>query len=122
MTTHDEINVGTAMRLLGAGDEPPFATCPRDGEPLISCMERAGAEFVCIACGDWFGFLSLTPAAPTPELQARYELLRSLFDAGERGPLKVCAACDGLIDDGDPHTDPDSGEDLHAGCCPECRE
>lgn len=81
----DEVNVGTALRLLGrSSGEKPYATCPRDGEPLISTIEQPGAEFLCMVCGVWYGFLSPKPATPTPELEARYNELQTRFDAGER--------------------------------------
>ena len=63
-------------------DEPPMACCPKDGEPLISTFRYPGAEFVCMICGSLLGFLAPTPKVETPELTARYEELRTAFDAG----------------------------------------
>lgn len=82
----DRIDVGTAARLLGhdPAKPKPYACCPRDNEPLISTIERAGAEFVCMVCGRWYGFLSPTPRDPSPELAARYDELLARFRAGER--------------------------------------
>lgn len=34
----------------------------------------------------------------------------------------VCGRCDRVIDDGEPHTDPETNEDLHADCCPLCND
>lgn len=34
-------------------------------------------------------------------------------------PSWVCCRCESPIDD-DPHTDPHTGEDVHAGCCAAC--
>lgn len=84
---HDEIDVGHALRLL-QGDKP-VACCPRDGEPLVFTFEQRGAEFHCIACGKWFGFLSPVPKDPTDELMERYAKIRALFDEGIRGPHEI---------------------------------
>lgn len=32
----------------------------------------------------------------------------------------TCAICDGPLLTEDAHTDPDTGEDVHAECCPLC--
>lgn len=70
------------------GKETPTACCPNDGEPLMSTFRYPGAEFVCMVCGNRLGFLSPTPKTNTPELQARHDQLRALFDAGvEPGSL-----------------------------------
>jgi hypothetical protein len=61
-----------------------FATCRFDDTPLISTFEQPGAEFYCMTCGRYFGFLDPKPATPTPELTAQYEALRARFKAGER--------------------------------------
>lgn len=82
----DRIDLGNALRIMDKTQPRPYACCPRDGEPLISTLERAGAEFVCVVCGSWFGFLSPKPGLPTPERAARYDELRARFNAGERGP------------------------------------
>lgn len=88
MTTpiHDPINLGTALDIIGRDKSKPrpYAGCPRDREPLISTIERRGAEFLCMVCGGWFGFLAPTPIEPTPEVDARYAELQARFDAGER--------------------------------------
>lgn len=31
-----------------------------------------------------------------------------------------CGLCQQPITDGEPHTDPATGEDVHADCCPLC--
>lgn len=78
--------VVVALSLLGrpAGTPPPMATCPHDGEPLIATLEQDGAEFLCMVCGRFFGFLAPTPAVETPELTARYDDLRARHAAGAR--------------------------------------
>lgn len=76
-----------ALDLIGR-DEPPMATCPRDGEPLILTFERPGAEFHCLICGSWLGFLAPRPAKKTDALNARLAELEALFKAGKRGPLE----------------------------------
>lgn len=79
----DEVNVGTALKLLGS-KKRPTAGCPKDDEPLIPTFERSGAEFYCLECGTYYGFLSPKPLEDTPELDARYKELKARFDAGER--------------------------------------
>lgn len=77
--------VVSASMLSRPDNEPkPYATCPHDDEPLICTLEHAGAEFLCMVCGRWYGWLAPTPQQPTPELDARYEELRARFDRGER--------------------------------------
>ena len=83
---HDSISLETAFRLIDKDKPAPLACCPRDGEPLISTFEMRGAEFHCLACGEWFGFLAPKPMDPTPELMERYETAKRLFDGGIRGP------------------------------------
>lgn len=85
-TTEDPVNIGTALDLIGRqreGKPAPMACCPRDNEPLISTFERPGAEFLCMVCGGWFGFLAPVPG-DAEQLQARYAELLARFDAGER--------------------------------------
>lgn len=79
----------TAMDLINR-KEAPMATCPRDGEPLISTFKYPGAEFVCMVCGGKLGFLAPTPKKETPELTKRYEELKARFDAGDTpGKMEV---------------------------------
>lgn len=81
----------TALTLLD-GTGPKTAMCPRNcGEPLVSTFERRGAEFHCLACGGWFGFLAPKPAVPTPVLDARTTQLEALFAGGLRGPVELPA-------------------------------
>jgi hypothetical protein len=83
----DRVDVAKGLDLLGRkreGRTQPYACCPRDGEPLIATMMRVGAEFVCLVCGTWYGFLSPTAKDPTPELDARYAEIKARWDAGER--------------------------------------
>jgi hypothetical protein len=80
----DPIDLGTAARLLDPSRVRPLACCPVDGEPLVSCMEYRGAEFLCMVCGAKVGFLGPTPKDPTPELDARYAELLAAYRAGER--------------------------------------
>lgn len=74
----DRIDLNTAGKLMRG--ERPMATCPKDGEPLIMTVRWPGAEFICIVCNGLYGFLSPKPVPPTPELQARYEELKAMFD------------------------------------------
>lgn len=71
----------------------PTATCPQDGAPLIMTFEMPGAEFLCMECGQYSGFLAPVPADPTPELDARYLELKARFDAGERPGQRSCRVC-----------------------------
>jgi hypothetical protein len=75
----DPADVGIALSTVldrdkrkREGREPPMAMCPRcRTEPLVSTFDRAGAEFHCVVCGGWFGFLAPIPAETTDELNAR---------------------------------------------------
>ena len=67
----------------------PMATCPRDGAPLIATMAFRKAEFYCLECGARLGFLSPRPAAPTPELDARYEALKAEWDEHARHAVLI---------------------------------
>lgn len=60
--------------------EPPIATCPRDGEPLISTMKYRGAEFYCVVCKGKFGFMAPVPKTATPELLDRLKELETRFE------------------------------------------
>jgi hypothetical protein len=56
------------------------ACCPKDGEPLVSTFERAGAEFHCVVCRGWFGWLAPVGKTETPELMARCQELTTQYD------------------------------------------
>lgn len=87
MTTHDPINIGTALDLIGRrreGKPAPMATCYNDDEPLVSTLEFPGAEFYCVICGTKYGFLGPKPAEATPELEARLAELRTRYDQERR--------------------------------------
>jgi hypothetical protein len=73
----DHISVGTAFELIRGSR--PMATCPADGEPLISTLRFPKAEFVCMACRMTYGFLSPKPAPWTQELQDRHDELKEEF-------------------------------------------
>lgn len=91
VSVHDPVNVGTALDLIGRqrkGEPPPMATCPRDGEPLISTFEQPGAEFHCVVCHGWFGFLAPVPAEATPELEARHAELQQRYEAERRARME----------------------------------
>lgn len=75
--------LAASLDLMGR-KEPPTATCRQDGAPLIATLEMPGAEFLCMECGTYCGFLDPAPAESTPELEARYHELKARFDAGER--------------------------------------
>lgn len=89
----DTINLGTAFKIINRkpGDPKMYACCPRDNEPLICTLERPRAEFHCMVCGGWFGFLAPKPMEETPERNQRYEQLQALFDSGLRGPMEGAA-------------------------------
>jgi hypothetical protein len=80
----DPVNIGTALDLASRRSNPPMACCPHDDEPLMATFERRGAEFMCMVCGTYYGFLAPKAREATPELQARHDELRARFDAGER--------------------------------------
>lgn len=80
MSPKDDVNIGTALNLRNRKSDPPMACCPRDGEPLISTLEFAGAEFYCVVCRTKYGFLSPSPKDWTQELQDRHDVLREQYD------------------------------------------
>lgn len=62
-----------ALNLMGRS-EPPMAMCPRcPREPLVMTFEVPGAEFTCLGCDGWFGFLDPRPVESTPELDAMHD-------------------------------------------------
>ncbi|HVL49908.1 MAG TPA: hypothetical protein VM754_00200, partial [Actinomycetota bacterium] len=65
-----------------------YACCPRDGEPLISTLEFSGAEFVCVVCGQTYGYLAPTAKPATPEREARHGELKERYDA-ERAERQI---------------------------------
>ena len=71
--------------------KPPMATCPADGEPLVSTLEFRGVEFVCVPCGRTYGFLSPAPAESTPEIEARLAVLQAQYDV-ERAERRAAVA------------------------------
>lgn len=62
------------------GTGPKMAMCPTCKEPLVATLEFRGAEFICMVCKELFGFMAPVPAEPTPELEARHDELRALYD------------------------------------------
>lgn len=81
MGDNPDINDRIGLRAVGAllSRNPVVACCPADGEPLIFTLEYAGAEFVCAACDQKFGYLAPEPKAETPELLARLKILRAQY-------------------------------------------
>lgn len=68
----DDTFSAEAMRhLFQQTPSPMMACCPRDDEPLVATMERAGAEFVCVVCGTWYGYMAPKPKPATAELETR---------------------------------------------------
>lgn len=61
---------------------PPTAVCRVDGEPLMMTFRTPKYEFVCMVCGKKYTYFGPGSAVSTPELDARYEVLVKLFDAG----------------------------------------
>ena len=57
-----------------------WACCPADGEPLISTFEFRGFEFICMVCGQKYGFLAPVGKPETPELIARHDELKAKYD------------------------------------------
>lgn len=69
-------------RRKADGRKPPMAMCPRcRTEPLVCTLERSGAEFTCVVCGGWFGWLAPVPAEQTAELDARLEAHQATYTA-----------------------------------------
>jgi hypothetical protein len=62
-----------------AKPEPPVATCPNDGDPLVMTFVFSGFEFICLECGRLYGFLEPTPAPATPQLLDRMEQRKAEF-------------------------------------------
>lgn len=60
------------------------ATCPVDGEPLVSTFEFPKYEFICVVCDRLYGFLQPQPAQETPELMARHDELREQYVAARK--------------------------------------
>lgn len=53
------------------------------GTPLVSTMEKRGAEWYCVTCQQFFGWLHARKGDgpnPSPELDARYEQAREQYD------------------------------------------
>ena len=63
------------------GKPAPMATCPVCKEPLIATIRFRGKEFICVACKRLWEFLDPLPADATPELEARYKVLKAEWDA-----------------------------------------
>lgn len=70
-------------------EKVPLACCPKDDNPLIFTFERNGAEFHCMICGGWFGWLAPVAKQPTSGLMSLHQRLQARFDEGERGPAKA---------------------------------
>ena len=85
----DRLDLGNALRIMGKGPAP-MATCPHDGEPLVSTFEFRGAEFICVVCDRLYGYLSPRPAESTPALEARHQELQAQYDAA-RAARKAAA-------------------------------
>lgn len=74
--------IDDSFRAWPMGKGPaPFALCPRDREPLVATIEQAGAEFVCVVCHTYYGFLAPVAGEPTEQLAARLAELEAIFDA-----------------------------------------
>lgn len=73
------LHTARALDLMGR-KEPPMAMCRRcPNEPLVFTFEMPGAEFHCLGCGGWFGFLDPRPETSTPELEALLEERRATY-------------------------------------------
>lgn len=84
------MTVDGSVRSWPDGQEKrPLACCPKDGNPLIFTFEKDGAEFHCMICGEWFGWLAPVPKSPTSGLMSLHQRLQDWFDEGERGPVKA---------------------------------
>jgi hypothetical protein len=88
---HDPVDVALALDMA-TGKERRVATCHLDDEPLVGTFEFRGAEFVCVVCGQLYGFLGPKPAQETPgllarlaELTARYERERDERQSEQHG-------------------------------------
>ena len=58
----------------------PWATCPACDEPLISTLKFPKKEFICVVCRRTWSFLEPKPVEATPELEARYKVLKAKWD------------------------------------------
>lgn len=65
----------------------PMAGCPNCREPLVSSLETKFKEWVCVACGEWWEYLSPVSLPWTTELDERYTELKYLYIRGVRGPF-----------------------------------
>jgi hypothetical protein len=75
------LHTAKALDLMGR-KEPPMAMCRRcPNEPVVSTFEMPGAEFHCVVCGEWIGFLDPRPEPATPELEARLEEHKATYAA-----------------------------------------
>lgn len=64
-------------------DQRPIALCCC-GTPLVSTFEMRGAEWYCVTCERFHGWLHAREGSgpnPTPELQARYEAAEEQYQA-----------------------------------------
>lgn len=77
---------------------PPIAMCAC-GEPLVATFAFAKEEFICIRCTRMYGWLEPRAAAETPELLARMEENKTLWETVSAGLIpaggryRECDAC-----------------------------
>ena len=68
---------------MSAADGRPFALCCC-GTPLVGTFEQRGAEWYCVTCEAFYGWLHARRSDgpnPTPELDARYAVAREQYQA-----------------------------------------
>jgi hypothetical protein len=73
--------------------ERPFALC-HCGTPLVGTFEMPGAEWYCVGCEKFFGWLHATDGGaenPTAALAERYALAKAQYDA-ERAARRAAVA------------------------------
>ena len=69
------------LPLRAKGEPKTYAGCPRCGAPLVSTLEFRGAEWICVPCDHLYGYMAPIPVAPSDEIEAQYEAVKTAYDA-----------------------------------------
>lgn len=99
-----------------AKPEPPVATCPYDGDPLVMTFAFSGYEFICLRCGRLYGFLEPRAVPATPELEAKIIERRAEFEPFAKAILTPGSYHDGceLCVAGEQHLDHATADEVAA--------